>query len=86
LATPSYLSNVLPGFQFRVTDLQRQPSLAEMSKDGVYQGFVGLDRQAERQARQLAEAQVQAERAARQVAEAKLQQLEAELARLRQLR
>jgi hypothetical protein len=62
-------SNVLPGFQFRLTDLQRQPTLTEMSKDGVYQRFVGLDQQAERQARQLAESQAQAARDAQQVAE-----------------
>jgi hypothetical protein len=88
-------SNVLPGFQFRLADLQRQPTLTEMSKDGVYQRFVGLDQQAERQARQLAESQAQAardaqqvaesqaqaEREARQLAEFKLQQVQAELAR-----
>jgi Uma2 family endonuclease len=98
-------ANVLPGFQFRLADLQRRPTLGKLSEDPVYQAFVGLDRQAERQARQLAESQAHAEREARQVAEAqthaerearcheaearqlaesKLQQLQAELARLRQ--
>ena len=105
-------STVLPGFQFRLTDLQRQPSLEQLSDDPVYSAFVlpalqaakraqqaeadarqvaEAQAQAERDARQLAEAQAQAERDARRqeaevwhVMEAKLQQLEAELARLRQ--
>ncbi len=33
-------SAVLPGFQFRVSDLCRQPSLEEMAEDNVYSGFV----------------------------------------------
>jgi Uma2 family endonuclease len=80
-------STVLPGFQFRFMDLERQPSLAELSKDPVYRHFVGLTWQAERQARrqaqtlaraakkacQLAEAKAQAEQDARQQAEAKAQ-------------
>jgi Uma2 family endonuclease len=33
-------SEVLPGFQFRVSDLYRQPSLEEMTDDEVYQGYV----------------------------------------------
>ncbi len=33
-------SAVLPGFQFRMDDLYRRPSLKEMAEDGVYQGFV----------------------------------------------
>jgi hypothetical protein len=92
------ISQVLPGWQFRLTDLQRQPSLVELSEDAVYRAFVlpALQaakqahqsereaRQKESEARQLAEATAQFEREARQLAEAKLQQLEAELARLRQ--
>jgi len=81
-------SNVLPGFQFRLTDLQRRPTLTEMSEDPVYRAFALPALQAERQARQLAEAQAHAEREARcretearQMAEAKIRQLEAELAR-----
>jgi hypothetical protein len=92
------VSSILPGWQFRLTDLQRQPSLVELSEDAVYRAFVlpALQaakqahqsereaRQKESEARQLAEATAQFEREARQLAEAKLQQLEAELARLRQ--
>ncbi len=33
-------SGVLPGFQFRESDLILQPSLREMSEDGVYRDFV----------------------------------------------
>ncbi len=65
-------SKVLPGFQFRWADLQRQPTLTEMSDDPAYQAFAlpalqaeRRARQAEREARLLAEAQVQAEREAR---------------------
>ncbi len=57
----------------------------------MYRAFVLPALQAEKRARQLAESQMQAEREARyqeaearQLAEAKIQQLEAELARLRQ--
>jgi Uma2 family endonuclease len=41
-------SSVLPGFQFRIADLYRQPSLIELTKDNVYQGFVLLEYQAEK--------------------------------------
>lgn len=64
-------SEVLPGFQFRVSDLQRQPSPEEMSEDQVYQGFMLLELQAMR-------ALVQQEREARlQEQEARLQKQEA---------
>ena len=33
-------SEVLPGFQFRVADLHRQPSLVELSQDELYRAFV----------------------------------------------
>lgn len=33
-------SEVLPGFQFRIDDLYRRPSLQEMAEDPVYRGFV----------------------------------------------
>jgi len=33
-------SQVLPGFQFRISDLYRQPSLEEMADDEIYSGFV----------------------------------------------
>lgn len=41
-------SEVLPGFQFRIADLYRQPSLVELAKDEVYQHYVLLDYQQER--------------------------------------
>ncbi len=58
-------SSVLPGFQFRVSDLERQPSPEKMSEDSVYQSFMLPAFQAERQARRLAETQAQQERDAR---------------------
>lgn len=39
-------SQVLPGFQFRFSDLRRQPTLEEMALDEVYQGYVLLRYQA----------------------------------------
>lgn len=33
-------STVLPGFQFRLTDLDRQPHLEDMAFDEVYRGFI----------------------------------------------
>ncbi len=71
-------SKVLPGFQFRVTDLYACPSQGDMIEDDVYKGFVSPDyseakQQAreESKARQKAEAQARKESKARQKAEAK---------------
>lgn len=63
-------SNVLPGFQFRLTDLQRQPTLTKMSEEPVYRAFALPAWQAAKWAQQLAESQAQAAREAQQVAEA----------------
>jgi Uma2 family endonuclease len=41
-------SEVLPGFQFRIADLYRQPPLIELIEDEVYRSYVLLDYQAER--------------------------------------
>lgn len=41
-------SQVLPGFQFRLADLYRQPALIELTEDPVYQQYVLLEYQAER--------------------------------------
>jgi hypothetical protein len=41
-------SKVLPGFQFRVNDLYRQPGLIELTDDPVYQGFILPEYQAEK--------------------------------------
>ena len=38
-------SHVLPGFQFRLQDLDKRPSLEDMAHDPVYQGFILLDYQ-----------------------------------------
>lgn len=46
-------STVLPGFQFRISDLNRQPTLITLAEDPVYQAFV------------LPEYQIQKRRAAR---------------------
>lgn len=55
-ATPDIIcSTVLPGFQFRISDLQRQPSPEEMSEDSVYRAFMLPMLQAERLARKFAE-------------------------------
>jgi hypothetical protein len=66
-------SNVLPGFQFRLTDLQRQPLLEEMSEDPVYSAFVLPALQVAKRAQQVAEFQAQAARDAQQVAESQAQ-------------
>ena len=90
-------SAVLPGFQFRQEDLERQPDLAELALDDVYAGYVIPDFKvavsarhvaeeqaaAEAAARQVAEEQVAVEAGARRKAEERAQALEAELARLR---
>ncbi len=67
-------SNVLPGFQFRESDLERQPSPEEMSEDSVYQGFMLPALQLERQNRRLAEVLAQQEQEARLRAEMLAQQ------------
>jgi len=61
-------SQVLPGFQFRVSDLYSQPDEKEMSFDSVYEQFVLPYYQEEKRARLAAETQIK--------------RLEAELARL----
>ena len=76
-------SDVLPGLQFRVEDMQQQPDLEELALDDVYSGYVIPGYQvavaraeAEAEARQVAEHQTaaeaqraDAEAAARQTAE-----------------
>ncbi|WPL19129.1 hypothetical protein Thiowin_04235 [Thiorhodovibrio winogradskyi] len=69
-------SVVLPGFQLRLADLERQRELPELMDDPVYSAFVLPGWQAERRAR------VAAEQRAEQEAEAR-HALEQELARLR---
>ncbi len=89
-------SRVLPGFQFRIADLYRQPSLLELAEDEVYQGFVMQEYQAkkkqaehERQAKEQAQlqaeqAQLQAEqeRREKELAQQRLEQLAVKLREL----
>jgi Uma2 family endonuclease len=42
-------SEVLPGFQFRITDLLGRPTLIDMATDPIYQGFVFSEYAAARQ-------------------------------------
>ena len=76
-------SEVLPGFQFRMEDLRRQPELAELALDDVYAGFVLPGFRDAMTARRVAEDLAETEVAARRKAEERAQALEAELARLR---
>ena len=69
-------SQLLPGFQFRLRDLDELPELEELALDEVYRGYVLLKYQAsvsaaaaEATARQHAEAAAAADAAARQQAE-----------------
>jgi hypothetical protein len=78
-------STVLPGFQFRTSDLYHQPSAERMSRDIVYKGFMLPALQEAR--RQVAEAGQRAEEAEqRAVREAqRAAEAEAEIARLKGL-
>jgi len=78
-------SQVLPGFQFRRSDLKRQRAMEVLALDEVYAGYVLLEYQAEVAARRKAEDQAAAEAQARQDAEEQMQALQAEVARLRKL-
>jgi len=75
-------STVLPGFQFRITDLLNNPSPDDMIDDLVYQRFVLPGYRQEKQARLMAEKragkqekQINAEKQARLVAEKRAEQL-----------
>jgi hypothetical protein len=67
-------STALPGFQFRVSDLQRQPSPEEMSEDNIYQAFMLPALQAEKQGRQWVTQLYEQAQEAWQVADAQAQQ------------
>ncbi|HRY16261.1 MAG TPA: Uma2 family endonuclease, partial [Candidatus Competibacteraceae bacterium] len=74
-------SGVLPGFQWRLRDLERRPPLQALIDDPVYAGYVlrslQQERQAkeqERQARLAAEQRVAQEQQARLVAEQRAEQ------------
>ena len=83
-------SEVLPGLQFRMEDLERQPDLVELALDDVYSGYVIPDLQiavakaaAEAQRADAAEQRAEEEAAARREADERMREMEAELARLR---
>ncbi len=44
-----FQSEVLPGFQFRISDLYKQPSPLEMVEDEIYQGFIMVEYQVARE-------------------------------------
>ena len=41
-------STVLPGFQLRISDLYRQPTLVELAEDEIYRAFVLPEYQAQK--------------------------------------
>ncbi|OQY46326.1 MAG: hypothetical protein B6242_08100 [Anaerolineaceae bacterium 4572_78] len=75
-------SKVLPGFQFRVSDLFEKPALIEMANDPVYQGFVLPEYQAEKQR---AETERQRAETERQRAETEWQRANKLASKLREL-
>ncbi len=68
-------SGALPGFQFRISDLYKQPSLLSMTEDKVYQKFIMTHYQEERKLKE--EAIKRANKAAKRAErmEAKLREL-----------
>ncbi|TGO02821.1 hypothetical protein PN36_18610, partial [Candidatus Thiomargarita nelsonii] len=63
-------SKVLPGFQFRISDLFEKPSIEEMVENKVYQQFVMPNYLREKQAHQAEkQARILAEQRAKQLAE-----------------
>lgn len=92
-------STVLPGFQFRISDLYNTPSIDEMINDPVYQGFILPSYQQEKiiriKAEQLAKkaeqlAKIEAQRAQQEAkrtqdTEKLLQQAQAEIVSLKEL-
>jgi Uma2 family endonuclease len=62
-------SKVLPGFQFRISDLFRKPTIEEMISDKVYQDFVLPSYTQEKLARKAAELARKAEKLARKAEE-----------------
>jgi hypothetical protein len=82
-------STVLPGFQWRLADLERRPPLERLSGDPVYRGYVWLKYQQQQalteQERQRAEQERQRAEQERQRAEQERQRAERLHARLRAL-
>jgi len=85
-------SRVLPGFKFRIEDLERRPPLESLRNDPVYRDFVltGWGEAEERAeveaaARVMAEERAETEAAARVAAEERAEAAEAELRRIKAL-
>ena len=76
-------SNVLPGLQFRLDDLQRRPRLVELALDDVYAEYVIPELRAAVTKAEEAKAQAAKVAATRQRVEEQVKALEAEVARLR---
>ena len=72
-------SEVLPGFQFRVTDLYAQPTLEELASDEVYRGYIWPEYQAERSRAELAQQRAEQERRERELAQQRAERLAAQL-------
>jgi Uma2 family endonuclease len=75
-------SEVLPGFQFRIADLYRQPDLIDLIDDEVYRHYVLLDYQAERQRAEQERARAEQERARAEQAYSRAERLAAKLREL----
>ncbi len=67
-------SDVLPGFQFRLSDLYRQPSLKDMAEDKLYQRFILPFYQAEKQRAESEYLRAEAEKLRAESAEKQFQQ------------
>ena len=78
-------STVLPGFQFRIDDLYRQPELMSLIDDPVYQSYIKKDFQEERKAKELALKELETVRLSEQKAQQEKQAAIEENKRLKQL-
>jgi len=75
-------SEVMPGFQFRLSDLYKQPSLLSMTEDSVYQNFLMPYYQRERLLRSEAEKQLKQERELRDMATERAERMADKLKKL----
>ena len=78
-------STVLPGFQFKISDLYNTPSIDEMINDPIYQAFILPAYQQEKIIRIKAQQLAKAEAKKIQDTENLLQQAQAEIASLKEL-
>ena len=75
-------SEVLLGFQFRISDLYRQPSIKEMAEDEVYQNFVFPYYQQEKQRAENEKKRAENEKQRAEKAELKVKILEEKVSQL----